>query len=289
MSNYTEGPNPLRPYYKPPSVGLPVEAGSNSPSTHAISKHAASITKSSFGSSARDILSDLDYSDYISDTNPSSGEIIKKLLDQALWKYSSVLFAQPFEVAKTVLQVQLASSVKDGSTQSVTNDDMRRRPDEYRYDDYEVCLSIKCYSVLVDSSTRFLLTTPTQTLLPTSRLQLLFRVHLLRDLQGEVAEVDTCMMNIQEPRRETLNYHTHLRTQGPQLILTLCHLAHQLLPLCLIFGPPKGHGEYGKALTALLSIPSFLAQSRPLLDLYSALFSPFLTLVSPFRNHNHHI
>ena len=152
MSNFTEGPNPLRPYYKPPSVGLPLDAGTHSSSAHIISKHAPSTAKTSFGSSARDILSDLDYSDYLSDTGPSAGEAIKHLLDQALWKYSSVLFAQPFEVAKVVLQVQLASTVQDGSTQLVINDKMRRKPEKYRHDDYEVGLPLRCYSSPVDNA-----------------------------------------------------------------------------------------------------------------------------------------
>lgn len=36
--------------------------------------------------------------------------MVKRLMDQAIWNYTSVLLAQPFEVAKTVLQVHLASS-----------------------------------------------------------------------------------------------------------------------------------------------------------------------------------
>ena len=152
MSNFTEGPNPLRPYYKPSSVGLPVDAGIHPSSAHVISKHAPSTAKTSFGSSARDILSDLDYSDYLSDTGPSAGEAIKHFLDQALWKYSSVLFAQPFEIAKVVLQVQLASTVEGGSRQLAINDEIRRKPEKYRYDDYEVGLPLRCYSALVDSA-----------------------------------------------------------------------------------------------------------------------------------------
>jgi len=34
----------------------------------------------------------------------------KKILDQAVWKYTSVLLAQPLDVAKVVLQVRLAES-----------------------------------------------------------------------------------------------------------------------------------------------------------------------------------
>jgi fusion and transport protein UGO1 len=52
------------------------------------------------------MLSDLDYSDYLSDASPSAADMMREWLDQALWKYMSVLLAQPFEVAKTVLQCQ---------------------------------------------------------------------------------------------------------------------------------------------------------------------------------------
>lgn len=130
MSTPREGFNPLRPYYIPPSVGPPSGSNTNTSSAHA---HASSTSnpKTSFGSSARDILSDLDYTEYLSDTSPSSAEVVKGLLDQALWRYTSVLLAQPFEVAKTVLQVQLAPSA-DISTSEGLNDHMRRRPSGYR-------------------------------------------------------------------------------------------------------------------------------------------------------------
>ena len=143
MSNPQEGPNPLRPYYIPPSVGLAPATNIHPSTTQAIgSKHATSInTKPSFGSSARDILSDLDYSDYLSDASPSAVEVVKGVVDQALWKYTSVLLAQPFEVTKTVLQVQLSSATKDGSLQAAENNDMRRQPRNYRQDDYDVNLS----------------------------------------------------------------------------------------------------------------------------------------------------
>lgn len=58
------------------------------------------------------MLSDLDYSDYLSDASPSVAEMIKGLVDQGLWKYTSVLMSQPFEVAKTVLQVQDGAEVE---------------------------------------------------------------------------------------------------------------------------------------------------------------------------------
>ncbi|MCJ1259443.1 mitochondrial fusion and transport protein ugo1 [Lignoscripta atroalba] len=141
MSGPREGPNPLRPYYIPPSVGPPLDTSQNISSAHTIgSKHAsASKPPTSFGSSARDILSDLDYSEYLSDSSsPSPADVIKRLVDQALWKYTSVLLAQPFEVAKTVLQVQLASAVDDGRLQAEMAEDMRRHPASYREEVHDI-------------------------------------------------------------------------------------------------------------------------------------------------------
>ncbi|KAJ4318026.1 hypothetical protein N0V94_004627, partial [Neodidymelliopsis sp. IMI 364377] len=104
-----DAPNPLRPYYIPPSIGLPPELP---PQTSAASPLAsggsANSTKPSFGSQARDMLSDLDYDSYFPGASPTVAEHAKKLLDQALWNYTSVLLAQPFEVAKMLLQVHEA-------------------------------------------------------------------------------------------------------------------------------------------------------------------------------------
>lgn len=52
------------------------------------------------------MFSDIDYSDYMSDNSPSAIESIRKTLDEALHRYVSVLLSQPFDVAKTVLQVR---------------------------------------------------------------------------------------------------------------------------------------------------------------------------------------
>jgi fusion and transport protein UGO1 len=46
--------------------------------------------------------------------SPSLVEMVKDLLDQALYKYTSVLLAQPFEIAKTILQVR-SQAVGDGT------------------------------------------------------------------------------------------------------------------------------------------------------------------------------
>src|SRR6266498_1138870 len=104
MNQPREGPNPLRPYYIPPSIGLSPDIPPNATTAGASAQHGAT-TKTSFGSSARDMFSDIDYSDYLSESSPSIAEMAKGLLDQAVWKYTNVLLAQPFEVAKTLLQV----------------------------------------------------------------------------------------------------------------------------------------------------------------------------------------
>lgn len=103
MATSSDKPNPLRPYYVPPKVGLSRDptaafAGNKTGST---SHHSKS---QSFGASARDLLTDLDYGEYIAEGSPSVAEVAKRLLDQAVWNYTTVLLAQPFEAAKTILQ-----------------------------------------------------------------------------------------------------------------------------------------------------------------------------------------
>ena len=134
MSAPREGPNPLRPYYIPPSVGSAQDLHQTaSTSTSIGNKHASTGTAtSSFGSSARNILADMDYSEYIPDASPSSSEIGKQLVEQAIWKYTSVFLAQPFEVAKTVLQVQLAPGDQRPSAQARSTEKVRRQPARYR-------------------------------------------------------------------------------------------------------------------------------------------------------------
>jgi fusion and transport protein UGO1 len=101
MSSYSQNqfnqnpPNPLRPYYIPPP---PYEAAATpSPSISA----PASNIPSSYA-----LLQD--FHDYSSDylESPSAGEAMRRVLDQAILKYTSILISQPFEVAKTVLQCQ---------------------------------------------------------------------------------------------------------------------------------------------------------------------------------------
>lgn len=143
MTASMEGPNPLRPYYIPPTVGPPSEYSPTFSSPSNISKHATSASgpSTSFGSSARNILADMDYAEYLPESSPSAAEVVKRLLEQAVWKYTSVFLAQPFDVAKTVLQVQLPSSGQKAISPARAADDSRRRMRSYRNDSYEVCPS----------------------------------------------------------------------------------------------------------------------------------------------------
>ncbi|KAF5019650.1 hypothetical protein F66182_8331 [Fusarium sp. NRRL 66182] len=108
MSTHREGVNPLRPYYKPPTIGDPSETiskSSPSPNPFPDGRH-VNAAGGGYASKARDILSDIEYKDYLGDTSPSTVQSIKELVDELLWKYTSVIMAQPFEVAKTLLQVR---------------------------------------------------------------------------------------------------------------------------------------------------------------------------------------
>ncbi|KAF3479475.1 mitochondrial fusion and transport protein Ugo1 [Arthroderma uncinatum] len=126
MNSSTEGPNPLRPYYVPPPIGLP-----DSQATSKVVSSAAAENISSFGTSARDILSDFDYADYLGESSPSIADSIKQLLENAAWRYSRVLISQPFEVAKTILQVYVA---EDAAAEA---EEERRRLERHRMEHYE--------------------------------------------------------------------------------------------------------------------------------------------------------
>ncbi|KAI0835203.1 mitochondrial fusion and transport protein Ugo1 [Hypoxylon sp. FL0890] len=105
MSTTREGVNPLRPYYIPPSIGE--QAGSTPPKPNPFSQGNATATSNKYASRARDIFSDIDYNNHLEDLSPSTVQSIKQFIDELLWKYTSVLMAQPFEVAKTILQVRV--------------------------------------------------------------------------------------------------------------------------------------------------------------------------------------
>jgi len=148
MSSSREGPNPLRPYYIPPSIGPPPDvAGAASSASHTFSNKNG--TAPSYASSARDIFSDIDYSDYVPEGSLSTVDMIKELLDQAFYKYTSVLLAQPFEIAKTVLQVR-SQAGGDGSIPIADTDDMREGASSYRetgygdVSDYYIDVLISC-------------------------------------------------------------------------------------------------------------------------------------------------
>ena len=105
MSGSQEAPlNPLRPYYTPPPIGLKdtaslrTDAGPSSTSTAQV-----------FGGSARELLPDIDYADYL-DSSPSLTEWVKDTLDRAMWRYTGILTSQPFDVAKTILQTYVSPS-----------------------------------------------------------------------------------------------------------------------------------------------------------------------------------
>ena len=137
MSTVREGPNPLRPYYIPPSVSSHPDVSQNATQAAGLGSKYPSTSTNSIGSSARNILADMDYSKYISDSSPSVTVMAKNLMEQAIWKYTSVFLAQPFEVAKTVLQVQVSGSKVVAGAKPKLEEDMRRRPGSYRHDSYE--------------------------------------------------------------------------------------------------------------------------------------------------------
>ncbi|KAF4983191.1 hypothetical protein FZEAL_1348 [Fusarium zealandicum] len=108
MSTHRDGVNPLRPYYIPPTIGDSSETlpkSSPSPNPFPGGRHVTGAG-GRYASKARDMFSDIEYQDYLGDTSPSMVQSVKDLVDELLWKYTSVLMAQPFEVAKTLLQVR---------------------------------------------------------------------------------------------------------------------------------------------------------------------------------------
>ncbi|KAJ9639986.1 hypothetical protein H2199_006219 [Coniosporium tulheliwenetii] len=140
MATSRDAPNPLRPYYIPPSIGLPPESAASNATGATPRPSSIPSAKPSFGTSARDILSDLDYgSGFLEEASRGYGlaEMTKRIVDQALWNYTSVLLAQPFEVAKTVLQCHLAPSVDAPSGKSSRTSSQRPHRDAYGGEKYE--------------------------------------------------------------------------------------------------------------------------------------------------------
>ncbi|KAK8004066.1 Phospholipase d1 [Apiospora arundinis] len=85
-STNRDGVNPLRPYYRAPTIGEQSDAFSRANNATAPSASSAAAA--------------------------GNGQSVKEFVDELLWKYTSVLMAQPFEVAKTVLQVRLQDDVE---------------------------------------------------------------------------------------------------------------------------------------------------------------------------------
>ncbi|KIH92380.1 mitochondrial fusion protein [Sporothrix brasiliensis 5110] len=112
MASHGEGVNPLRPYYIPPSIGddlydLSTNATANAASPPSYGRQLPHGNGTSpYSHKARDIFADLDYKDYLSEPSPSVVQSARDVVDELLWRYTSVLMAQPFEVAKTILQVR---------------------------------------------------------------------------------------------------------------------------------------------------------------------------------------
>ncbi|KAF2721062.1 hypothetical protein K431DRAFT_269172 [Polychaeton citri CBS 116435] len=96
-------PNPLRPYYIPPSIG-PVPGAS--PSQPSQTRPAPS--SSNYGSGARDYLPDIDID--VGGVGGDAWASVRQMMDALAWRYFSILLAQPFEVGKTALQVSLPPS-----------------------------------------------------------------------------------------------------------------------------------------------------------------------------------
>ncbi|KAI5285856.1 mitochondrial fusion and transport protein ugo1 [Ascosphaera aggregata] len=123
MAQNTEAPNPLRPYYVPPSIGLPSTGPSSQPPLTATVDHNPANRINHISSSARNLLPDFDYADYLAESSPTLSEGIKDLIDQAIFKYTSVLLLQPFDLAKTILQVYTPpaedDNVRDGGAASM--------------------------------------------------------------------------------------------------------------------------------------------------------------------------
>ncbi|KAK8001593.1 mitochondrial carrier domain-containing protein [Apiospora marii] len=107
----------------------------------------SSTARDGYASKARDMFPDLDYRGYMNDPSPSTIRSVKEFVDELLWKYTSVLMAQPFEVAKTVLQVRLQDDVERLATAAAAVvEDQRARiasPTEPAFEPYDESPEIK--------------------------------------------------------------------------------------------------------------------------------------------------
>jgi fusion and transport protein UGO1 len=128
MAYHKEGVNPLRPYYIPPTIGE--EPLPSAPGPHAFAANGTAGTNP-YASKTRDIFSDIDYRDYISEPSSSAVQTVKDLVDGLLWKYTSALMAQPFDVAKTILQVRSQEEAPGVLSSATPTPDLRRRESLY--------------------------------------------------------------------------------------------------------------------------------------------------------------
>lgn len=131
MANHNDGVNPLRPYYIPPSIGEPPEV-LPTPGPRAF---AQANSTGRYASKARDIFSDIDYKDY--EPSPSVVQTVKEVLDELLWKYTSVLMAQPFEVAKTIMQVRAQDDLGGLAAAAEVAEEAKQRQANQRINMYD--------------------------------------------------------------------------------------------------------------------------------------------------------
>jgi fusion and transport protein UGO1 len=125
MGASSDTPNPLRPYYKPPSIGFP-DISPNSPPF--------GPRRSTPGNDIKELFNDLDYGDYFPGNSPSIGDMAKSIMDKAVWNYTSTVLAQPFEVAKVILQTYDAGAVISPATLSEAKRSYSKEAD--------VCISV---------------------------------------------------------------------------------------------------------------------------------------------------
>ena len=186
MSNYQDHtPNPLRPYYKPPSIGFPQDTpGTTSSGTHGLGPKNGSAA--SYASSARDMFSELDYGDYLTESSPTAFGAVKEQVDDWFYKYMSVMLSQPFDVAKMVLQVR-SLEIEDVPS-SVAGRGTGSRQSSYREAAYsDVWIANSCQIAQAKSSSSILQMTQIQTSLLTLLPLHPFHIHiLLQDLEGDV-------------------------------------------------------------------------------------------------------
>ena len=150
------GPNPLRPYYIPPANDYlldSIQSAANSAFSKASATSSSSFSSSSsssisssatslFTSAARELLGDLDYSDYLSEEggNLPPVELTKKIASNIGVKYVNQGLNQPFEVAITNLQCQyIPKKVTKRRANGVFNSGVKGREKRFDDDDDDVC------------------------------------------------------------------------------------------------------------------------------------------------------